>query len=84
MKAATGEEVPSTILVTTRQQYGLPEDAMVYCNFNQLYKIDPETMKMWCDVSVNECGKCITCTHILDSTSCAKQHTMAIAIPSLW
>jgi hypothetical protein len=57
MKAATGEEVPSTILVTTRQQYGLPEDAMVYCNFNQLYKIDPETMKMWCDVSANGRGK---------------------------
>lgn len=49
-KAATGEEVPQTILVTTRQQYGLPETAVVYCNFNQLYKIDPDTMKMWCEV----------------------------------
>lgn len=39
-KAATGEEVPRTIIVTTRSQYGLPEDAIVYCNFNQLYKID--------------------------------------------
>ncbi|XP_043208821.1 UDP-N-acetylglucosamine--peptide N-acetylglucosaminyltransferase 110 kDa subunit-like isoform X2 [Amphibalanus amphitrite] len=46
-KAASGEEVPKSILVTTRQQYGLPEKAIVYCNFNQLYKIDPSTLKMW-------------------------------------
>ncbi|KAH9401089.1 hypothetical protein TYRP_002678, partial [Tyrophagus putrescentiae] len=46
-KAATGEEAPTAILVTTRQQYGLPEDAIVYCNFNQLYKIDPKTLKSW-------------------------------------
>uniref|UniRef100_A0A915K9Y8 O-GlcNAc transferase C-terminal domain-containing protein n=1 Tax=Romanomermis culicivorax TaxID=13658 RepID=A0A915K9Y8_ROMCU len=49
-KAATGEEVPQTILITSRQQYGLPEDAVVYCNFNQLYKIDPPTLKMWCEI----------------------------------
>ncbi|CAH0391368.1 unnamed protein product [Bemisia tabaci] len=46
-KAATGEEVPQSIVITTRQQYGLPEDAVVYCNFNQLYKIDPLTLQMW-------------------------------------
>lgn len=50
MKAATGEEVPQTILVTSRQQYGLPENAIVYCNFNQLYKIDPSTLEMWCEI----------------------------------
>merc|ERR1739842_233120 len=49
-KSATGEEVPETILVTSRQQYGLPEDAVVYCNFNQLYKIDPPTLKMWVNI----------------------------------
>ncbi|XP_077984961.1 UDP-N-acetylglucosamine--peptide N-acetylglucosaminyltransferase 110 kDa subunit-like [Glandiceps talaboti] len=46
-KAATGEEVPKQIIVTTRMQYGLPENAIVYCNFNQLYKIDPATLQMW-------------------------------------
>ncbi|XP_050090150.1 UDP-N-acetylglucosamine--peptide N-acetylglucosaminyltransferase 110 kDa subunit isoform X1 [Anopheles aquasalis] len=46
-KAATGEEVPQNIVVTTRQQYGLPDDAIVYCNFNQLYKIDPLTLQSW-------------------------------------
>lgn len=49
-KAATGEEVPEQILVTTRQQYGLPDDAVVFCNFNQLYKIDPATLKMWVNI----------------------------------
>lgn len=50
-KAATGEEPPKNILITTRKQYGLPEDAVIYCNFNQLYKIDPSTLQMWCNVS---------------------------------
>lgn len=49
-KAATGEEVLRTIVVTTRSQYGLPEDSIVYCNFNQLYKIDPPTLQMWANV----------------------------------
>ncbi|CAG0918679.1 unnamed protein product [Notodromas monacha] len=49
-KAATGEEVPTNILVTTRQQYGLPEDGVIYCNFNQLYKIDPDTLRSWVTV----------------------------------
>ncbi|CAF1157112.1 unnamed protein product, partial [Didymodactylos carnosus] len=49
-RAATGEEVPQTVLLTTRTQYGLPEDAVVYCNFNQLYKIDPKTMRCWCNI----------------------------------
>ncbi|KAL7632829.1 UNVERIFIED_CONTAM: hypothetical protein RMT77_016826 [Armadillidium vulgare] len=49
-KAATGEEVPQNILITTRKQYGLPDDAVVYCNFNQLYKIDPSTLQMWCNI----------------------------------
>ena len=51
-KAATGEEVPQSIVITSRQQYGLPEDAIVYCNFNQLYKIDPATLQMWVNVSI--------------------------------
>lgn len=52
-KAATGEEVPQNIVVTTRQQYGLPDDAVVYCNFNQLYKIDPLTLQSWVNILQN-------------------------------
>lgn len=49
-KAATGEEVPQSIVITSRQQYGLPDDAVVFCNFNQLYKVDPLTLHMWVHV----------------------------------
>jgi len=49
-KAATGEEAPKAIVVTTRQQYGLPEDAIVFCNFNQLYKVDPQTLTTWVNI----------------------------------
>lgn len=49
-KAATGEEVPRTIVVTTRGQYGLPDNCVVYCNFNQLYKIDPLTLQSWVNI----------------------------------
>ena len=41
-KAATRE-----VLVTTRQQYMRPEDAVVLCNFIQIYKNDPGTQTMW-------------------------------------
>lgn len=52
-KAATGEEVPQNIVITTRQQYGLPDCAIVYCNFNQLYKIDPLTLESWVTILKN-------------------------------
>ena len=49
-KAATGEELLTSVVLTARQMYSLPEDAVVYCNFNQLYKIDPLTMEMWVNI----------------------------------
>ncbi|KAL4230375.1 hypothetical protein ACF0H5_010758 [Mactra antiquata] len=52
-KSASGEEIPSTIIISARCQYNLPEDAVVYCNFNQLYKIDPDTLEMWFEVLKN-------------------------------
>lgn len=62
-RAATGEEVPQSIVITTRQQYGLPDDAIVYCNFNQLYKIDPSTLQMWVHVSTFH----LSCYTVADS-----------------
>lgn len=38
---------PTDLPLTIRSQYGLPEKALVFCNFNQLYKIDPETLESW-------------------------------------
>ena len=46
------EEPPQDFVITTRQQYGLPDDAIVFCNFQQLYKINPQIMKIWMNVSV--------------------------------
>ena len=31
----------------TRAYYGVPEDKFVFCNFNQLYKIDPQIFDVW-------------------------------------
>lgn len=31
----------------SRSRYGIPEDKFVFCNFNQIYKIDPATFARW-------------------------------------
>ena len=49
-KAATGEEIPRCVVLSARASYGLPENAVVFCNFNQLYKIDPDTLAMWVEI----------------------------------
>ena len=49
-QASQGECQVVNAVCTTRKQYGLPENAIVYCNFNQLYKLDPKTMGAWCNI----------------------------------
>ena len=39
--------LPSDLPFTSRAQYQLAENAVVFCNFNQLYKIDPPTLESW-------------------------------------
>lgn len=34
----------------SRSQYGISEDAFVFCNFNQLYKIDPTIFDVWMNI----------------------------------
>ncbi len=46
----SGERVPEVVPNMTRETYGLPDNAFVFCNFNQLYKIDPETYESWCNI----------------------------------
>lgn len=41
---------PSDLPLTMRSQYNLPEKVMVFCNFNQLYKIDPDTLANWVSI----------------------------------
>lgn len=34
----------------TRRDLGIPEDKIVLCNFNQVYKIDPKVLDIWCKI----------------------------------
>lgn len=36
----------------TRREVGLPDDALVFCSFNQGYKLTPETFNVWCRLLV--------------------------------
>lgn len=36
--------------VITRADSGLPEDAFVFCDFNQSFKIQPEMFEVWCRI----------------------------------
>lgn len=33
-----------------RHKYGFPPFAMIYCCFNQLYKLEPDTFRAWCTI----------------------------------
>ncbi|OAF65698.1 hypothetical protein A3Q56_06592 [Intoshia linei] len=47
---ATGQEPPAYAIYTSRAQYGLPEESLIFCNFNQLYKFDPICFGLWMKV----------------------------------
>lgn len=49
-KVAAAEELNENIVLTSRKQYGLPDNAVVFCNFNQLYKTDPSILEMWVNI----------------------------------
>jgi predicted O-linked N-acetylglucosamine transferase (SPINDLY family) len=34
----------------SRSTYGLPDDAFVFCNFNQTFKLTPQIFSIWCDL----------------------------------
>jgi len=34
----------------TRAHYGVPEDKFVFCNFNQIYKVDPDIFTTWMNI----------------------------------
>jgi protein O-GlcNAc transferase len=38
---------PNPTVQATRADFGLPEDAVVFCSFNQSYKIDRNTFDVW-------------------------------------
>ena len=55
-------------MLSARASYGLPENAVVFCNFNQLYKIDPDTLAMWVEIL-----KQVNCSDIF-GRSCFDPH----------
>lgn len=34
----------------TRAEFGLPDEAVVLCGFNQAYKISPDVLDVWCEI----------------------------------
>lgn len=46
----SAEVLSKSVVLTTREQYGLPTKAIIFCNFNQLVKLDPATFKAWLNV----------------------------------
>ncbi|CEG49920.1 probable udp-n-acetylglucosamine--peptide n-acetylglucosaminyltransferase sec-like [Plasmopara halstedii] len=46
----SAQEVLDTRKCPTRADYGVPDDYFVFCNFNQVYKIDPVTFTTWMNI----------------------------------
>lgn len=46
----SARDVLDTDKCPTRAEYGVPDDAFVFCNFNQVYKIDPMTFDTWMNI----------------------------------
>uniref|UniRef100_M4BYK0 Probable UDP-N-acetylglucosamine--peptide N-acetylglucosaminyltransferase SPINDLY n=1 Tax=Hyaloperonospora arabidopsidis (strain Emoy2) TaxID=559515 RepID=M4BYK0_HYAAE len=46
----SARDVLDTSKCPTRADYGVPEDKFVFCNFNQVYKIDPVTFTTWMNI----------------------------------
>jgi hypothetical protein len=50
-------DVPSDFAVA-RSRHELPGNRVVLANFNQLYKIDPDTLSLWARV-LQRCSSCV-------------------------
>jgi hypothetical protein len=50
-------DVPSDFAVA-RSRHELPDNSVVLANFNQLYKIDPDTLSLWARV-LQRCSSCV-------------------------
>lgn len=46
----SGERILSSVFIIVCLQYGFLEDVVVYCNFNQLYKIDLLILCSWVNI----------------------------------
>ena len=76
-KAGTRE-----ILFTTRQEYRWPENAVIFCNFIQLYKFDPDVQKMWVTITIlHKVPKTVTWTSPWSRYQPAQPHRGRAARP---
>jgi hypothetical protein len=50
-------DVPSNFFVD-RSEHQLPRDRLILANFNQLYKIDPDTLSRWAQI-LRVCSGCV-------------------------
>lgn len=44
------DKQPISDMVISKEECGLPKDAFVFCNFNTLYKIEPEIFEVWMSI----------------------------------
>lgn len=90
IKVGRGEAIMQNIVITTRQQYNLPEDAVIYCCFNKLFKISPNLFNMWVNVSIM--SVLLFTTDVIyiylilnsDIKSCTQFYIVAVTIPEGW
>ncbi|KAL0209416.1 hypothetical protein RCL1_007784 [Eukaryota sp. TZLM3-RCL] len=50
----------SSIFSYSKRQFNLPTDKILLCNFNQLYKLDPNTFEIWCRI-LKRCPNTVLC-----------------------
>lgn len=50
-------DVPPDFAVR-RSGHSLPENRVILANFNQLYKIDPQTLSLWAQI-LHSCASCV-------------------------
>ena len=51
------KDVPPDFAVA-RSGHALPENKVILANFNQLYKIDPDTLSLWA-AALRRCQQCV-------------------------
>jgi protein O-GlcNAc transferase len=50
LSSCVEEDETSQKLYLTREKYGIPESEIVFCNFCQIFKMDPETFTSWVEI----------------------------------
>jgi protein O-GlcNAc transferase len=68
---ANDDDLPISTRVFERCEHGLPQNAMVYCCFNQPYKIDAWLFEVWMDILRQSAGSVLW---LLEQNQLARSH----------